>query len=145
MRNSSTNPIGMVMRSKNGLPTAMRSPLMASMISGQIVPTSTINAKAAKTTLLAMNAPSRESGESILPTERSSSPRQPISPTVTTTMTAKKPSSAGPTPPSANACTEAMTPERVRKVPRMVRANVAQMSDRFQTRNMPRRSCTMTE
>ena len=31
------------------------------------------------------------------------------------------------------------------KVPRIVRANVAHTSDRFQTRNMPRRSCTMAE
>ena len=48
-------------------------------------------------------------------------------------------------PDSEKACTEAITPDRVRKVPRMVRANVAQMSERFQTRNMPRRSCTITE
>ena len=36
-------------------------------------------------------------------------------------------------------------PERVRKVPKMVSENVAQTSDRFHTRNMPRRSCTNTE
>ena len=38
-----------------------------------------------------------------------------------------------------------MTPERVRKVPRIVSAKVAQTKLRFQTRSMPRRSCTMTE
>ncbi len=43
------------------------------------------------------------------------------------------------------ACTLWTTPERVRKVPRMVRAKVAHSRDRFQTRSIPRRSCTMTE
>ena len=47
--------------------------------------------------------------------------------------------------PSVKAWTEAMTPDRVRNVPRMVRLNVAHTSDRFQTRSMPRRSCTITE
>ena len=44
-----------------------------------------------------------------------------------------------------NACTESTTPERVRNVPRIVRQNVAITSDRFQTRSIPRRSCTITE
>ena len=39
----------------------------------------------------------------------------------------------------------AITPERVRKVPRMVRLKVAMTSDRFQTRSSPRRSWTITE
>ena len=43
------------------------------------------------------------------------------------------------------ACTDSSTPDRVRKVPRMVRLKVAASSDRFQTRSMPRRSWTMTE
>ena len=51
----------------------------------------------------------------------------------------------GPSVDSEKACTELMTPERVRKVPRMVSAKVATESDRFQTRINPRRSCTRTE
>ena len=54
-------------------------------------------------------------------------------------------SSHGPIDDVLNACTELSTPERVRNVPRIVRQNVAMTSDRFQTRNIPRRSCTMTE
>ena len=46
---------------------------------------------------------------------------------------------------SVNACTESSTPERVRNVPRIVRVNVAHSSERFQTRSIPRRSCTITE
>ena len=46
---------------------------------------------------------------------------------------------------SLNECTLSSTPERVRNVPRMVSENVAHSSDRFQTRSIPRRSCTITE
>src|SRR5271155_1939090 len=45
----------------------------------------------------------------------------------------------------ANACTELITPERVRNVPNMESRKVAKMSDIFQTFNMPRFSCIMTE
>ena len=54
-------------------------------------------------------------------------------------------SSHGPIDDSLNACTEFTTPERVRKVPRIVKQNVEITSDRFQTRSIPRRSWTMTE
>ena len=60
-------------------------------------------------------------------------------------MRPKKPSSSGPIVELLNACTEATTPLRVKKVPRMVSAKVAHSKERFQTRNMPRRSCTITE
>ena len=61
------------------------------------------------------------------------------------TMSAKKPKSIGPMFDSVKLCTELSTPDRVRNVPRMVRQNVATTSDRFQTRSIPRRSCTITE
>ncbi len=61
------------------------------------------------------------------------------------TTNAKNDSSHGPMWDSVKACTESMTPERVRNVPRMVSAKVAHSNDRFQTRNIPRRSWTITE
>ncbi len=61
------------------------------------------------------------------------------------TTTKKKPMSSGPSEDSEKECTEVMTPDRVRKVPRMVRAKVAIDSERFQTRMRPRRSWTSTE
>ncbi len=67
MRNSRHNPIGVVMRLKYGTPTEMRSSLNASISSGKTVPSSTTKAKAANSTLLARNAPSRDSGESMCP------------------------------------------------------------------------------
>ena len=68
-----------------------------------------------------------------------------MSPSVTATISAKNPSSQTPMSPSLNAWTLSATPERVRNVPRIVRLNVAHSSDRFQTRSIPRRSCTITE
>ena len=145
IRNSSTKPIGIVMRLKYGTPTDSRSPLTASTTRGNTVPSRTMKANAANTTLLARNAPSRDTGESMRPGERRRSPRQPISPTDTATTRAKNPSSNGPTVPSENAWTDSTTPDRVRNVPRIVSENVAHNSDRFQTRSIPRRSWTITE
>ena len=45
----------------------------------------------------------------------------------------------------AKAWTELITPERVRNVPSIESRKVAKMSDMFQTFNMPRFSCIMTE
>ena len=132
-------------KSNHGRPTDNCSPLTASTISGHTVPSSTANANTEKNTLLNRNAPSRDNGESMRPGARSRSPRQPMRPTVTSTMAVKNVRIQMPIPDSVNACTESSTPDRVRKVPRIVRANVAQSSARFHTRNMPRRSCTITE
>ena len=81
----------------------------------------------------------------IAPGDRNRSPRQAMSASDTSTTTANAPSRYGPMVPSLNACTLLMTPERVRNVPRIVSENVATSRLRFQTRSMPRRSCTSTE
>ena len=67
------------------------------MNSGKIVPSSTTKANTVNSTLFARNAPSRDTGESIAPGERSRSPRHAIRPSETTTMTPKKPRSHAPT------------------------------------------------
>ena len=90
-------------------------------------------------------AASRDTGASIDPGERSLSPRQPMRPMETATTNAKKARIDGPIGDSVKACTESSTPDRVRNVPRIVNENVATSSDRFQTRSMARRSCTITE
>ena len=46
---------------------------------------------------------------------------------------------------SPKACTDCTMPDRVMKVPKMVRKNVMITSDTFQTLSIPRRSWTMTE
>ena len=68
-----------------------------------------------------------------------------MSPKPTMTTTKKNPMRIGPSVDSEKEWTEVTTPERVRKVPRMVRAKVAMDSERFHTRIRPRRSWTSTE
>ena len=109
------------------------------------MPSRTTKAKPTKRRLLARKAPSRLSGESMPPGERSRSPRQAMSPTPVTSTSPKKPSSRGPMVESEKECTDWMTPERVRKVPRMVRLKVAITRERFQMRSSPRRCWTITE
>ena len=109
------------------------------------MPSRTTNANPANSTLLARNAPSRDTGESIEPGERSLSPRQAIRPIDVTVVRAKNPRIRGPMADSEKAWTESSTPDRVRNVPRIVSEKVATSSDRFQTRSIPRRSWAITE
>ena len=51
----------------------------------------------------------------------------------------------GPSVNSPKAWTEAMIPDRVRKVPNRQRLKVRITSTMFQTFSIPRRSCTITE
>ena len=145
IRNSRANPMGIVIFSKYGLPTEIRSPVVASTSSGNTVPSNTTKANAPNSRLLPRKAPVRDTGEAIDPSLRRSSPRQAIRPTLTAATRAKKPSSSGPMPDSVNECTDSRTPERVTNVPRMVKAKVEHSSERFQTRSIPCRSWTITE
>src|SRR5262249_25239689 len=132
-------------RSKYGSPTVICLSCSASTSNGNTVPVSTTSAKPANNKLFIKNAASRETGESIRPGDLSLSPRHAMRATPPNAQMPRKVSSHGPMLDSENACTELMTPERVRNVPRIVRQNVAMTSDRFQTRSIPRRSCTITE
>src|SRR6266576_1686053 len=59
--------------------------------------------------------------------------------------TARKATKYLPIGPSAKACTELTTPDRVRKVPKMHRKKVAETSTMFHTFIMPFFSCIITE
>ena len=63
----------------------------------------------------------------------------------TASVNAMKTRNHEPIDDCAKACTELITPERVRNVPSMESRKVAKMSAMFQTFNMPRFSCIMTE
>jgi hypothetical protein len=95
--------------------------------------------------LLAKKAPSRLTAESIPAGDRRRSPRQAIRPTPPRRTTPKKPNSSGPMVEAEKECTDWRTPDRVRKVPRMVRLKAAMTRDRFQIRSSPRRCWTITE
>ena len=145
MKNSNASPIGLAMVSKYGRPTDTCWPRTASERSGKTVPSSTTRAKPANRRLFTRKAPSRDTGASMLPGERRRSPRQAIRAIPTDTTRPKKPTMMGPRVDCENECTDSSTPERVRKVPRMVRLNVATSSERFHTLSRPRRSWVMTE
>ena len=68
-----------------------------------------------------------------------------MSSTAVNTTSPKKVRIQGPMGDSVNECTDSSTPERVRNVPRIVSEKVANRSDRFQMRSIPRRSWTITE
>ena len=67
------------------------------------------------------------------------------SPKPPTTTTRRNPRSAGPTADWVNEWTEATTPERVRKVPRMVSEKVPMIRATFHAWSIPRRRCTTAE
>ena len=109
------------------------------------MPSSTTSVKAANTKLLAMSDPVRLNADCSRLPPLMLPARQATSPTHAAQLKPKNPSRAGPMADSVKECTDTSTPERVKKVPRIVRLKAAQMSDRFQTARMPRLSCAIAE
>ena len=110
------------------------------------MPSSTTRAKAPKRRLLARKAPSlRHRRVDRRPASAAGRPARRAVRSPSPATIPKKASRAGPIPVLLNEWTDSSTPERVRKVARMVRLKVAMTSERFQTRSMPRRSWTITE
>jgi hypothetical protein len=60
-------------------------------------------------------------------------------------MTARNARKNAPTGPEENAWIDEMIPERVRKVPKIVRLKATMIKERFHTLSMRRRSCTWIE
>ena len=110
-----------------------------------IVPQSTTIVMPTNSRFVSRNEASRETTEVIRPLARSAGRRHTISAVPTATVRNVNPMSSGPIEDSANAWTEEMIPERVRKVPKIDIANAATASETFQTRSIPRFSCTTTE
>ena len=146
IRNSRAIPIGVDRRSKYGAPTTVRRSCSASTSSGNTVPSRTTNANTVNSTLLARNAPSRDSGESIAP-GRAQPVAAPADQGQRDGDDERRRTRAGSCRPGRRRRRGRSTgrPERVRNVPRIVSANVATSRLRFQTRSIPRRSWTSTE
>ena len=119
--------------------------MTASEINGKKVPQATTAARPTSSTLLSRKIDSRLNSESSLRSDRNESRRETIRIVEPMITTAIRTSSGGPTLDSPKAWIDCSTPERTRKVPSSESANVAQISETFQTRNMPRRSWTMIE
>jgi hypothetical protein len=96
MRVRRARPIGIVIVSKYGRPIVSRLLFTASTTRGKTVPSSTMKANNVNNKLFNMNAPSRETGASMEPGDRSLSPRHVISASVTAMISPKNESSHGP-------------------------------------------------
>ena len=104
-----------------------------------------MTAKSTKRRLLSRNAPSRLSG-GVDPAGRPQAVPAPGDQAhAGHHHDAEEAQEQPPMSESEKAWTDSITPDRVRKVPRMVRLKVEMTSERFQTRSSPRRSWTITE
>src|SRR5277367_1513343 len=145
VRKIKANPIGMLMRLKNGASTLIFSPVTASEITGNMVPHSTAKQLATRIRLLNMKLDSRDITLSRRASDFRYFRRSKIRITVAAIPTARNITKYLPMGDCAKACTELTTPERVRNVPKMHRKNELETSTMFQTFIMPFFSCIMTE
>ncbi len=106
---------------------------------------STVNISVTSSRLLSRKAPSRATMASSAGSETRVSMRSASSTTTAISATPRKPRKSGPIGLWVNECTELTTPERVRKVPRMVSRKVTRTRITVQALSVPRRCCTTAE
>ena len=135
----------MLTRLKKGAPTLILTPRTASDRSGKTVPKKTVKAAATRKRLFRRKVDSRETTESSTPSARRRSMREASSEKEPRSTSARKPRKKTPIEPWVKEWTEPMIPERVRKVPKIVRPKVRMIRERFQSLSMRRRSWTITE
>ena len=137
VNNNNSKPMGMLTWLKKGVPTLIFTPRTASEMMGNIVPQRTANAIPTKITLLNRKLLSREIKESSwfsllrLSNLIISSHKPNIK------ITAINPKNQYPIEDFPKACTEEITPLRVRKVPKITNAKVNRIKTIFHTLSMP--------
>src|SRR5208283_3838344 len=136
---------GMATRLKKGGPTVTLCPCTNSDRIGKNVPHKMVKQTTSRRRLLNRKLDSRETSDSslcsLLRCERFAM-RAKVQ---TASVRPMKTRNQVPIDDCAKACTELITPERVRKVPSIESRKVAKISAMFHTFNMPRFSCIMTE
>src|ERR1700681_888776 len=141
----SNKATGTATRLKNGGPTVTLCPCTNSERIGKNVPHKIVKQTVSRRRLLNRKLDSRETSASslcsLLRCDRFRTRKYVHTASVNPMNTRNQ----VPIEDCANACTELITPERVRKVPSMESRKVAKMSAMFQTFNMPRFSCIITE
>ena len=145
MKNNSATPIGTVKASKYGAPMLTTLPDIAWTKSGKTVPTRTTSANAPKRKLLTRKAPSRETAASMPPAERSWSPRHPMSTDDAEDHDTEEREQRRADARVREGVDRVIEPGRVRKVPRIVSAKVADQQREIPDPSSPRRSWTITE
>src|SRR6185503_14722024 len=121
-RNSRQRPSGAFTLLKNGGPTVIFTPLTHSEITGKIVPQKIVKQMPRRIRLLKRNAASREKNDSSWFSERSNGSRHTTSAIDITSTKPRNHRKNGPSPDCVKLCTEEITPERVRNVPKIVSA-----------------------
>ena len=145
MRKMSARKSGTLTWLKNGAPTETFTPRATSERSGKTVPKKTVKVTATSSTLLRRKADSRDTIESSAPCAWSASQRHARRPRPVSSTSARKLKKKAPIAPCVKACTDAITPERVRNVPKRVRPKVRITRERFQSLSIRRRSWIITE
>src|SRR5688500_10302745 len=131
---------------KKGGPTLMRSPVKASDRVGNMVANSTKKAENSRIQLFTRKAASRDSQDASEARARSSGSRLMRKPKLTASrITMNTVNMEASFLSSPKACTDCTTPDRVMKVPKMVRKKVRMMRVKFHTFIIPRRSWIMIE
>ena len=131
--------MGMFTLLKNGGPTLIFSPRKPSESNGSKVPHNTAKAAPRSMRLLNRNADSRDKNDSIWFSLRSCGHRHATSTTPSAIRLPMNPRKMNAIFVfSANVCTDSMSPERVRKVAKMVSTKVRITSPMFQTLSIPR-------
>src|SRR5712692_9900419 len=141
----SSNATGTLTRLKNGGPTVTLFPWTHSDRTGDSVPHSTVKQATSRSRLLNRKLDSRETSDSSLCSLFRCDLFFTKKNTQVASVNAMNTMNQSPIDDCAKACTELITPERVRKVPSIESRKVEKISHMFQTFNMPRFSCIMTE
>src|SRR5690606_38090148 len=110
-----------------------------------MVPTRTTSANTVRIRLLAKNDPSRDQNESSRGADATRWERVANRAKEPARTSTRKPSSTGPIADWVNEWTEVMVPDRVRKVPKIVRANADITRTKFHACSIPRRCWTSEE
>jgi hypothetical protein len=130
---------------KYGSPTLTRTPRTASEMSGYSVPRSTVKVMPTNTRLFTRMLVSRETTAESWPWGTSRCPRVAISTMEITSRMAMNTRKVGPMSDWVKECTELKMPERVMKVPRIVRMKLARARLMVHILSIRLRSWTMVE
>src|SRR6266496_1378277 len=141
----SNSATGTATRLKKGGPTVTLCPCTHSERIGNSVPQRTVKQATSRSRLLNRKLDSRETSDSSLCSLFRCDLFRTKKNTHVASVSDMNTTNQSPIEDWAKAWTELITPERVRKVPRIESRKVEKMSHTFHTFSMPRFSCIMTE
>src|SRR3954469_12827353 len=145
VRNSSSSATGIITLLKNGGPTVILCPCTHSESTGNRVPQRTVKQATSNMRLLNKKLDSRETNASSRFSLRRCARLRTKKYVQTASVSARKAMNHVPIDDCANAWAELTTPLRFRNVPKIASIKVLKSRHMFQSFNMPRFSCIITE